>query len=392
MAKYPWDLAKIKLLKRACGTYATYAGAAEYLKIPVDTVRREILRRGWSLKKKVKISSAESLTNDGKMAVMEAKLSECGKKYKHALGVIGSQERMMNALMKMDKNNNRPVVQSGPRKNHDAHEACAIAVFNDWHLGQFIYPGTVGGLNEFDVQIGIRRIRKSFINLIRLVGIERNLVGIDKLVVCFLGDMISGNIHEDLRETNELTAEEASILAEEEIVAGLEYILKYGKFKGEILCVMKQGNHGRSTEKPRVAMAHRYSYELNMYRHVAKYLRARKQLKFLISDNYDDIIDIYGVKIRVHHGDRIRGGGGIGGVTAPILRAIAKWPHVDLSIQGHLHQHLVHDKFIISGCLCGIDTFGKNVSFASFEPPSQTLIFIDSKLKRVTHARRIHCE
>jgi len=78
-------------------------------------------------------------------------------------------------------------------------------------------------------------------------------------VVAVNGDLVSGDIHDELRRTNALTAHEQAYLAADELAAGLRLLAD--KF-GAVMCCVTPGNHGRTTEKTHAKRVGALSYDM----------------------------------------------------------------------------------------------------------------------------------
>lgn len=96
------------------------------------------------------------------------------------------------------------------------------------------------------------------------------------------------------------------------------------------------------------------------------------------------IQDIFGIKVRFHHGHIARYNGGIGGLAVPILRKTAQMnliERADLDVIGHFHSMQIYHNVIINGSLVGSNAFSMAMGFP-YEPPRQTFFLIDSKYGR----------
>ena len=109
-----------------------------------------------------------------------------------------------------------------------------------------------------------------------------------------------------------------------------------------------------------------------------------------------NIVEIDGFRIRFHHGHAVQYGGGIGGITIPVNKAIASWDRIqaaDLTVFGHWHQFqwLRASKYVANGSLIGHSAYATRIK-ASYEPPCQAMIVIDHGRREVTRAMPIFCD
>lgn len=253
-------------------------------------------------------------------------------------------------------------------------EAVAFAIASDWHVEETIDPRSVNGLNEFNLDIAEKRIRKFFESVVRITEIQRGGAKIDKLVLVLGGDLMSGYIHEELQESNALSPTQTVLWLQDRIASGLDLLKKHF---AEIVIPCVYGNHGRTTRKPRHATGAANSYEWMMYHVLAKHLPGQ----WHISDGYHLLLDVFGKTIRIHHGDGLRYQGGVGGLTIPVEKAIASWNRAitaDLDIFGHWHQSQQNPKWVCNGSLIGHNAYSVAIK-APFEPPSQTYFLLDKR-------------
>ena len=124
-----------------------------------------------------------------------------------------------------------------------------LICLNDWHWGEVVDPDQVGGVNKFNRAIAKQRVHVLHDTVNDLCFNHMTNPNYPGAVVAILGDMITGNIHEDLRETNDGPVSWSVIEVENQIIGLLKsWAEKFGKLA--VICV--PGNHGRNTPKPRI--------------------------------------------------------------------------------------------------------------------------------------------
>lgn len=266
-----------------------------------------------------------------------------------------------------------PAIKSGP-----GGSAVAFAIASDWHVEETVDPKTVNGLNSYNLDIAQQRVRAFFQKVVRLTEIQRSGTKIDTLVLALLGDLMTGYIHEELREGNGLSPTETILWLQDEIAAGLSLLEPCFE---QIIIPCSWGNHGRTTIKPRHATGAKNSYEWMLY-HVLR--KQMPQFDWRISNGYHNYLEVDGRMIRFHHGDDLKYQGGVGGLTIPVEKAIAQWNkaiHADLDIFGHWHQSQQNPKWISNASLIGHNGYAIAIK-AGYEPPSQTFFLMDAKRGR----------
>lgn len=171
-------------------------------------------------------------------------------------------------------------------------------------------------------------------------------------------------------------------------------------YKGVVWCgtvpngtlITRRNGHvlvsGNSTQKMRHGTGAKHSYEWLMYK-ILEGQTGDDQVKWQVSESYFNFMEVFGRKIRFHHGDGLRYQGGIGGLTIPTEKAIASWNkspnRADLDLFGHWHQYQQSRTWLCNGSLIGYNAYALSIK-ASFEPPTQTFFLLDKKRGRTMTA------
>lgn len=264
----------------------------------------------------------------------------------------------------------RIVLKGGSAKG----EATAVISVSDLHFEEKVERTAVNGVNEYNLDIARKRVRKLFTTGASLVDMCRSRSRIETIVVNLMGDMIAGNIHDELIATNELTPAEAVLAVFEELVSGLDYLKKETKAK-EIIVPCVCGNHGRFTKKRWSKQGPGMSFEYILYGLLARWFEARKDkvVRFLLPEGDMAYIEVYGRTIRIMHGDNIRYGGGIGGVHIPLRKAIDVWntyKRADYNYLGHWHSDFTGEDYRVNGSVVGFNEYSIRIK-ARYQPASQ---------------------
>lgn len=294
------------------------------------------------------------------------------KAYKVALGEVARLRDDMDALLSVTGVKSTHVI---PAKKNGDKESVAVAVLSDWHVEENVKPETVDGSNDYNMAIARQRSQAVFRNLVTLLKKEQAKTKIDTLVLALLGDFFSGHIHDELMETCEVSPTDAALYAQELLADGIQYILDNTGVKLTIPCCV--GNHSRTTEKVHVSTEQGNSLEWMIYKNLANYFKKEKRITFVLSRSYFTWVDVLGYKLRFHHGHAMKYGGGIGGFTVPIIKAISRYDQQQtayLDIIGHLHCKFDGGKFIVNGSLIGNTPYGMRLGFTG--KPEQTFFLI----------------
>lgn len=261
---------------------------------------------------------------------------------------------------------------------HRKHESTAVVLASDFHVEERVTSESVNGSNEYSMAIAKSRTEAFFRNILKLVTKEQQDTHINTLCLALLGDFISGHIHLELMESCEVSPVEAAVFAQNLLASGIEYLLKNSKLQLVIPCC--SGNHARITSQVHVASEHGNSLEWMIYSNLARHFKPNKRVIFVLSKSYFNWVKIYDFDIRFHHGHGMKYGGGIGGITIPILKAIARYDVAKkayLDCFGHFHSPISMDKFVSNGSLIGDTPYSKRLGFSG--RPQQQFFLIDKK-------------
>lgn len=264
-----------------------------------------------------------------------------------------------------------------PRTRKQDKIATLCTVLSDCHFDEIVNPAEIDGRNAYNRQIAEQRLERYFTQVIRLSRDYLTGMIFDGIVLMLAGDLISGDINEDLRETNETTTLDTVLHWTEQIAAGITLLAD--TFEHVHIPVVT-GNHGRRTIKPRAKRRVRDNYDWLIAQLLARHFDQDTRVTFTIPDSTDCLVHIHDTTLLLTHGDQVQGGGGIGGIWPPIMRMIARKRArytFDAIVMGHWHQLIMAPTagVIVNGSLKGEDEYAAIRGFTP-EPPQQALFTI----------------
>lgn len=298
------------------------------------------------------------------------------KKYKQVLDDNEKLERQIEMMVELPKA--KPyIIKADPSIKS---EATVITQLSDIHFEQRIDAHTVNYLNEYNPDIAKQRLENYFRHLRKLTDLSRKDVTIKDLVIHFGGDFLHGFIHEEYHRTNYLTPIDASYQLYEILISGLNYLLDDETLNIRIICNV--GNHSRTTHKCYTDKEAQMSYEWGLYKFLAKNYEHTERISFQIDESYFSYVKIYDKVIRTHHGHNVKFGGGIGGITVPLIKFIHRANlqiKADLDLMCHYHTRVRPVPYaMINGCVNGFDSYALSIG-ASPEPPSMNFQLLDKQ-------------
>lgn len=266
------------------------------------------------------------------------------------------------------------------------YAAVGLLQISDTHVGETIRAPETNGLNEYTPEIFSRRLRRLISAAIDITPRWASDCDLQGIVVALNGDLISGDIHDELRRTNALTSHEQVILCVTEFAAAFDRLAE--KF-GKVWVVVTPGNHGRSTEKTHAKRTVDLSYDSLIGRMLEKHFASDPRVVVHVAPGRDAEYPVLGWTVLQTHGDAIGTGGGKGfaGPGLPILRGAKSvihqgalvGRHYDILLFGHYHTSGNPGGGILAnGSIVGFNEFALSIRAAP-EPPQQWLALITEK-------------
>lgn len=285
------------------------------------------------------------------------------------------EERIIRAVQAACQSKT-PTYKPSPRRarSQDAHEF--VLLWSDTHAAEVVSREETNGLNEYDWQIMMRRhdrIRDAVLSFA-----ENRPYPVDRLHVFALGDMLSGNIHDELSETNEFPLAEATVQAGLDFAEWLESFVPHFR---EIRFAGVVGNHPRAHHKPR-AKKKFDNADWTMYQVMRQRLRAVKSINWEIPKAQKWPTMAAGRRFLLWHGDGVRStmpGVPWGGVMRRVASmqneySAARMP-IDYFVNGHFHQGacVQGGRIIMNPSVKGVDEYVLD-AFGGGEQARQTLL------------------
>lgn len=264
--------------------------------------------------------------------------------------------------------------------------AIGLLQISDIHMGEVIRPEEVGGLNEFHPEIARRRLRRLFASVTEILPRWSSDCQVKGVVVAVNGDLISGDIHEELARTNALSSMEQAYAVADELAAGLEML--QAAF-GDVFAVFTPGNHGRTTERTHAKRTVTLSYDMLVGEMVRRHFAGKEGVVVHLSTGPEAVYPILGWTVHQSHGDSLGTGGGKGfsGPMLPIVRgtrnvelqAYRVRQHYDIVLTAHYHvSGNPGGGKLANGSVVGFSEYANRIR-AGYEPPQQWLALVHQK-------------
>lgn len=309
---------------------------------------------------------------------LKKKLREAEKRNRELMDRIISAEDRLSMISEAMENRIAPItpneIKSGLR------EGTAVFLISDLHLEEEVKPERVNFMNKFDLDIARKRMTRLFEGIRWFIETQRQSFKIRNVCIWLGGDMFTNYLHDDNKESNLLPPPAALAFAKRLITDGLRFVLEDPEID-RLVVPCNDGNHGRLTKELRANTRADMSLENLMYGMIADDLKDDPRVQFEIAQGDHLYTQIYNMTVRWTHGAEVKGGGGIGGISVPLYRALSRWQtvrHADLTCLGHFHQRLSLRDIEMNGSLIGYSPYAMRIA-ARFEEPTQSAFMIDSK-------------
>lgn len=288
----------------------------------------------------------------------------------------------------------RPVVK---RTNATASDHEMLLMLSDAHYPEVVDPEVAMGLS-YNPDVFERRLEKIRNVTIRYKQLRETAYPVRKLTVAMLGDMLSGDIHEELEVTNAFPTSEALVK-----LAYLmhDFLITLRAEFGEVEIVVIPGNHPRQHHKPRFKQKTVTNFEYILGHMIAALSQGAYQVT--VPKDMVYVHKVFDWRVGMTHGDGVKSNSFAGipfyGIrqrreaTQALLRSMGQ-PQIDFLLLGHFHQPTIMEgqdsTVIINGAVKGGDEYSIG-SFMSNSPPVQYLLTFHER-HGLTDASRINLE
>jgi hypothetical protein len=249
------------------------------------------------------------------------------------------------------------------KENQLSGDVTAILSISDWHYGMV----TDNYWNKYNTKIAKQRVEKLLTDTVKYC----QTMGIGKLYVANLNDLINGNIH----VTTRIQSEEDVLSQTMHVAELLSWLLVNLESYGlEVIYSSVTDNHARINNYKE------HIEKENFNKIVDWYLKAR--LKDTTIEIIENLIDesisyftVNGQNVFTVHGHLDKPNQ----VLPNLALGLGITPHIVLMAHYHNRQEFSMGgcKVFINGSLCGVDDYAKNNRY--FGKPSQSLIVLDGE-------------
>jgi len=280
-----------------------------------------------------------------------------------------------------------------PSRSKKKPKITAVALLSDLQCGEVGSLLETDGWGIYNYAIMRARLAKYARNFLRYIEVQRHGYTIDECVILVLGDLISGDIHEELLRTNEFPPPVQAILAGAAVAAFAAVLAPH--FGTVRLEMVGGSNHDRLTRKYQFKGGTLNSFDYVAHEHATALLSGHPNVVCNHYRTQKKKIDIAGRKYLCAHGDQVKAWMGIPyyGFDREVAReakrhleavmAKAREGASDITsagfdgiLAGHWHVPAIgpNFKYVINGSLPGTNELDHKLG--RFSPPAQVTFFV----------------
>lgn len=253
----------------------------------------------------------------------------------------------------------------------------ANLLLSDLHLDEVVNPAEMRHKNAYNREIALQRLRRVGANTVKMARDYISGVSYDGLYLWCNGDFLAGNIHDELRRTNDAVDVVDSTDYWVDPLAAL-FCQLADHFERVHVVASGGGNHGRNDKKPPAKGAVRSNFDWLLTRIIYRELKGDSRFTWNIAEALDVREVQYDHRVLMQHGDDFKGGDQIAGAVRPVMMGdyrtltmeVVDGEPYDQMLVGHFHQYHSLPRAIINGSLVGFDEYAKRHKFRP-EPPKQ---------------------
>jgi predicted phosphodiesterase len=358
------------------------ANAAALLGMPINTYRSrydEAVRRFGAPEAPPAKDIVQARQERNASEIQRRKLEELEKQ-------AAAERTIREAVFKLSQRPLEPPHWNARPSKTGKHRESIVLFLSDVHMGEVVSMTAMGGRNSYNMKIAAARLERYFQHVVKLGTEHWTGPPPDSIYFVLGGDLVSGEIHDELAKTNDLQAIPAVRVLAEALAAGL-LLLRESFPAIPINVISVPGNHGRNTKKPESKEFAVNSYD-TLVALLLEWWAATKGLKnvtFSAPHTGDALVTIHGWNVLFTHGDRIgsRGGSGFVGPAATAARGMQKLVQdylaegrvIDAIVMGHFHTPLELEYGIVNPSLVGPSEYSRSGRMRS-HPAAQWMLTI----------------
>lgn len=266
----------------------------------------------------------------------------------------------------------------------------AVMQISDGHMGAVQEPAEIEDFNEFNPELCESRQINYATRFIDWVNMHRSSYTINECAIIVTGDLISGDIHEELKITNAFPVTMQVVRAAEVLTKQIAIVAPH--FKKVTVHFIVEDNHARLTKKPQMKEAGYNSFNYLVGKMASLYLQNFDNVEFNIYPQFEKVIHVENRQYLICHGHKIVGWMGIPwySIERKVSKESASRMQIIMNdinaakqigfhkyIFGHYHTPFDAVLYACCGSVSGCDAYDH--SAGRFSKPSQSSWMVHEK-------------
>ena len=306
----------------------------------------------------------EALRPPERILALQAERDQIAAAYKDYKREHGQLEQLMaEVLAAVPAIEPRAPIYRPPKVRRVESDLAAVVHITDAHYGAVQDEDEIEGFGKYSPELS--RVRQYGLMHDWLDWVEMHRLGYAIPEGRFLvtGDLISGDIHDELRVTNAFPAPRQAVEAGE--ILAKQAAMAAPHFERVILDIITDDNHGRLTRKPQAKECGVNNWMFVVASMTKVLLASHKNVTVNIWPMPQKVVEVCGRHYLLNHGHDVSGWAGFPyyGIERKAGREAIKrmnGPDVtrfDKIVMGHWHAPMEHPVFWIGGSVSGTDAY-----------------------------------
>lgn len=269
-------------------------------------------------------------------------------------------------------------------------EVFPVMQITDSHHGEVQLSDEIEGFNEFNPEICDARNLGFAKSALEWMQLHRGVYKISQLHMLFTGDLISGDIHDELRVTNAYPVPEQIVRASQIHSQQIALVAPY--FERVVVEFLTEDNHSRLTKKPQAKEAGMNSYNYLIGKMIEAFIQKLPNVDFRLHPMHMKVIHVSNMKYLITHGQGIKSWMGVPwyGLERRLGREAIKRQSAisgdyelaqkigfDKMVTGHFHTPFDTANFSCGGSVSGTNAYDHQAG--RYADPSQAAWMVHPK-------------
>jgi len=250
-----------------------------------------------------------------------------------------------------------------PEKMRAGKDVSVVVHITDSHYGEIQEESEIEGFGIYSPEISKSRQFGFIRDVLDWVEMHRLGYSIPECRILVTGDLVSGDIHDELRITNAFPAPRQAVESGE--ILAKQAAMMAPHFEKVIVDVITNDNHGRLTRRPQAKEGGVNNWMYVVASIAERLLNKHKNIEFNIYAQPEKVVNVQGRRYLLCHGHDVMGWAGFPyyGIERKTAREALKRMNApditkfDKIIMGHWHAPLAHPYYWIGGSVSGTSAF-----------------------------------